>query len=556
MPAVRWGATVLERAGRSVQVGLLGLETNGLAERSIAMDLLRALSREVGFHIVFDRNLAFDDRTSTWACVRQASALDVLFVCLRATAAPLLADLRVALEGRATTEGPAPLLVFGGQTALASADEVTRLFPNALVWPGDVEAAFPRVLGELQRRCPSVVDTSAVAGLAALRRDRIAMPDQHSTERAVRAGGTVWVEASRGCRLSCSFCVLSNDSVATHWRPRPVGDLLDEIALIQDRFGVRDFSFSDYSAFESDDYVEEFLDAVRERRLTFTFRCDLRLGTARRLRHRLGQLRRAGMCAVYVGIESVLPEYQRLYRKGYPGRSIVDQLQQLGIVVVAGFIMLDPLHTAEQFRTQVDGVRRERILELIATPFKTMRVQRGTAYEKVALDRGIVDGLNPDLFSYSYHCADPRMEVVRRVVEFFHNATTDVYYNPYIENFARQQLADPNPRQQPVIDPTHANTLGVITDRYREAEMRLLEELSTLALTASTLDDLTRSASAAGHRFCRLRRMIFEQTARDYERLLSDNLVHYAHDLRRFLDIYMGLPTFHDDVLAGGAHYT
>jgi hypothetical protein len=536
---------------RGIKVGILGLETNGLAERSIAADLLRALCLESGFSIAFDINLAFDSRELAWFSVAEAPGLDVLLVCLRATAAPLLAPLRDSLERRRVAGRSTPLIAFGGQTALAARQDLREQFSGALIWTGDIESAFPRILESLREKHPEIADSEVVARLDRLPPSRIAMPDQHSTARAVDAGGSVWVEASRGCKLNCSFCVLSNKSAPTHWRPRPIHELLDEIELIQNRFGILDFSFSDYSAFESDEYLEEFLVAIRQRQIKVTFRCDLRLGTARRIRRSLADLRQAGMCAIYVGIETVLPEYQRLYRKAYPGREIIDTLQALGVVVVAGFIMLDPFHSPQQFRTQITEVRNQGILELIATPFKTMRIQRGTEYEKVALERGIVMGMNSDLFSYSYHSADPRMEALRRVVEFFHDATTDIYYNPYIENFARQQAADPHGGPTRGVSGEHLATLGKITNRYREAEMRLLEELSELTLTASSLSDLVRSVGRTGLRFCRTRRAIFDETARDYEQLLACGISHYRHDLNRFLEIYNTLPLFHEDILQG-----
>jgi len=115
-------------------------------------------------------------------------------------------------------------------------------------------------------------------------------------------------------------------------------------------------SRGNYSTFETDAYVEQFLDGVHDRGLRFTFRRDMRLSTARRLHHRLPDLYTAGLRAVYVGIEKLVGHQRTSYGKCHPGKAVINLLRPQGIFVAVGFITLDPMHTPGEFRLQVLGI--------------------------------------------------------------------------------------------------------------------------------------------------------------------------------------------------------
>jgi len=302
-----------DSATRPCSVGIIGLETTGVADRSIAMDILHGLIESYGFRCAFHRDMAFDPPEIIWRVVEITPDLDLLLVALRPGAAVLLDRLDQALATRASLGLKSPLVVFGGTTSYTAEGRV-RAAPT-MICSGDAEASWPRILDRLAQQASHL--RQIIRHTTPL---HFAMPAQYSTARSVEAGGTVWVEASRSCPLHCSFCVLSTPGLDTVWKPRPIEQLLDEISYLIDTYGVTDFSFSDYSAFETDAYVEQFLHGVRDRGLHFTFRCDMRLSTARRLRHKLPDLYAAGLRAVYVGIESLIEPQRVIYGKGYPGK--------------------------------------------------------------------------------------------------------------------------------------------------------------------------------------------------------------------------------------------
>lgn len=517
---------------RPCAAGVIGLETTGVADRSIAMDILYALIESHGLHCAFHHDMAFDPPERIWSAVETTPDLDLLLVALRPGAAVLLDRLDQALATRAFRGLGFPLVVFGGTTSYAAEGRVHAA--PAMTWSGDAETGWPRILDRLAQQAPhlrpAILDTTP---------SRFAMPAQHSTARSVQAGGMVWVEASRSCPLHCSFCVLSTPALDTVWRPRPIEQLLDEIAYLIDTYDVTDISFSDYSAFETDAYVEQFLNGVRDRGLRFTFRCDMRLSTARRLRHRLHDLYAAGLRAVYVGIESLVRRQRAIYGKGYPGKTVIDLLRSQGIFVAVGFITLDPMYTPDEFRQQVLGITEHGLVDSIATPFKTMRIQRHTSYEQQARKLGIVGELNPDGYTYSHCCADPRLEIIRKVMEFFHGTTKDVYYNPYIEN---------NVRERRDVEDWQRQTLHQITRRYKNAQICFLEELASIATANDSIPVVADLVQRAAERFSATRVLIFQCTAQDYEHLLSRGIQHYRSDLIKFINQWRSVPPFDLDL--------
>ncbi len=515
---------------RPCAAGVIGLETTGVADRSIAMDILHALVESQGFQCAFHHDMAFDAAETIWRAIETTSDLDLLLVALRPGAAILLDRLDQALATRATLKLGSPLVVFGGTTFYTAEGKVPAA--ATLIWGGDAETGWPRILDRLAQHAPHlgphVRDTTP---------SRFATPAQHSTRRSVQAGGTVWVEASRSCPLHCSFCVLSTPALDTAWRPRPIEQLLDEISYLIDAHDVTDVSLSDYSAFETDDYVDQFLNGVHHRGLDFTFRCDMRLSTARRLRHRLPDLYSAGLRAVYVGIESLVGRQRAIYRKGYPGKSVIDLLRSHGIFVAVGFITLDPMYTPDEFRQQVLGITEHDLFDSIATPFKTMRIQRHTSYEQQARKLGIVGELNPDGYTYSYRCADDRLEIIRQAMEFFHVTTKEVYYNPYIEN---------NIRERRDVEDWQRKVFQQITRRYKLAQIRFLRELATIATTNDDISVVTDLVQRAAESFSATRSAIFRRTAQDYEQLLSRGIRHYRSDLINFINQWRAVPSFGD----------
>lgn len=522
-------------------VGLVGLQDHGLTERSIALDILASIVLQSDHQLAFVMDASFDPLEEIFSCIRESKQLDLLAVSLRPESAILISQLQDALHDRNQAGLSRPYLALGGQTAQCAPDLLHEILPDALVFTQEAEAVFPNVL--------EVLSAPPVGGREAILREieRVSsepffqIPVHLSTEQAIDAGGTVWVESSRGCQLNCAFCGLSNERVSSDWRLRDLGELFDELQYITERWGIITFSLADFSAFETEDSIKAFLDATRERNLSMSFRCDLRLGTARRMMRYLPALREAGLKQVFVGIESVVPKEQRLYGKLHSGYDIIRFMKSIGIRVVGGFITLQPLATREELYQQVVGLKEHGILNILSTPLKTIRVYRGTRYEKLCRSKGVLGEINPDLLTYQYRCADPYVDVVRQVIQFFDTTLKKVYFNNYVENMLR--LADLEDLLAGI------EVLSSICRRVQETDYWLLHELATVMLSAQTIEQAREKAFETGLRFNEMRRVCYQTMAQDYESLLEAGFPYYREDFQTFIEKHGSIEEFHPEVI-------
>ena len=80
----------------------------------------------------------------------------------------------------------------------------------------------------------------------------------------VNLGRTMPMLATRGCPFECTFC--SNPSMwTTRWQPRPVADVIAEIAQYRDRYQATNFDFYDLTAVIRRDWIIEFCDEILQR---------------------------------------------------------------------------------------------------------------------------------------------------------------------------------------------------------------------------------------------------------------------------------------------------
>lgn len=121
--------------------------------------------------------------------------------------------------------------------------------------------------------------------------------------------------ASRGCPFPCTFCaggILHGRRV----RYRPIEVVIEEIGLLRQRYGVREFHFVDDNLTSKAEYVHALCDAIMKHfgRLTWSCPNGVRLDTLDRevLRHMV----ESGCYALGFGIESGSPKVLKRMRKG------------------------------------------------------------------------------------------------------------------------------------------------------------------------------------------------------------------------------------------------
>lgn len=521
---------------QQLAVGLVGLQDHGLTDRSLALDILASLVQRANHELAFVMDASFDSLDNIFKTIQEVEQLDLLAVSLRPESGVLVQRLKTALANRELLGFSKPYLVLGGQTAQCAPDLLQDMLPDALIFAQDAEAVFPNTLKVLSSRPIGNRDTimQAIIGMTTV--SFFQRPVHLSTQRAISSGGTVWVESSRGCRLNCAFCGLSNEKVASNWRLRDFNELFDELEYINKNWGITTFSLADYSAFESDDSIKSFLTLMKKRNLSISFRCDMRLGTAEHIKSYLPDLRNAGLKQVFVGIESVVSSEQKIYGKPHKGSEVIRYLESAGIRVIGGFITLQPLATRDELYQQVIGLREYGILNLISTPLKTIRIYRGTRYEQVCRSKGVLGKLNPDMLTYQYQCLDPYVDIVRQVIQFFDTTLKKVYFNNYVENMLR--LNETEDIKQGL------EILSGISKRVQETDYWLLHELSKSILEDKSISYAREKAISIGIAFNDRRKKCFKSMAQDYEILLESGFPYYREDFETFIGKYESIEDF------------
>jgi radical SAM superfamily enzyme YgiQ (UPF0313 family) len=142
----------------------------------------------------------------------------------------------------------------------------------------DCGAPFDGIAGMMVRTCSGHQATGARTRIRNL--DDIPLPAwdlvpidkylENGLGYGVNLGRSMPIIATRGCPYQCTFC--SNPEMWTpRWYARDPEQVLDEIALYQERYGATNFDFYDLTAIVKRTWIIEFTKRILERKMQFTW---------------------------------------------------------------------------------------------------------------------------------------------------------------------------------------------------------------------------------------------------------------------------------------------
>lgn len=112
----------------------------------------------------------------------------------------------------------------------------------------------------------------------------------------------------RGCNQKCVFCSYNKFS----YRSRSLGNVMNEIIFLVNKFGVTCFTFSDPSFCERREFVKEFCDRLIRDKLNIKWYCEARADTPLEL---LRLMVKAGCVSLDFALESGSPNVLKTIRK-------------------------------------------------------------------------------------------------------------------------------------------------------------------------------------------------------------------------------------------------
>lgn len=133
-----------------------------------------------------------------------------------------------------------------------------------------------------------------------------------ATRRQAAGKVTATMITSRGCPYNCRYCV-SGNLFYKHFRKRSVGNILDEMAVLKETYGITDVIFYDDCFFakpvKAHKDIYEFCTALLERKLDMTWQMEIRCDLLQQINvEDIELLCRSGCRQVNLGIEKTTSE--------------------------------------------------------------------------------------------------------------------------------------------------------------------------------------------------------------------------------------------------------
>lgn len=220
------------------------------------------------------------------------------------------------------------------------------------------------------------------------------------------------VVSSRGCPHRCSFCMTS--SLQGHkWRARPVEDLVREL---------EQFSETRYVFFVDDNFtldpqrVETLCEIIRDRGFSFRWACMGRADSIVGNENLLEKMFRAGLIALFIGVESANPASLREARKQQTCKTIqqaFEVINEYPVISVASIMFgfdSDTLDTMDENIEFLIDLNPTAVQATVLTPFPGTEVFSQYAAEGRILTK---DWSRYDLLQCVFqprHCSPKQLE--------------------------------------------------------------------------------------------------------------------------------------------------
>ncbi len=161
----------------------------------------------------------------------------------------------------------------------------------------------------------------------------------------------------RGCTYSlCTFCFESTPFVREKsYRRVSVKRAIEELEYLQKEYGIKEVSFWDDEFLMGGDWVEEFCDALIEKKMDIVWSCYGKVNYVKP--DRMQKMAKAGCWNIFFGLETGNQELLNFMKKGQTlemMKNAVKWAHDAGIEVRGSFILGLPLETPEMGEKTID----------------------------------------------------------------------------------------------------------------------------------------------------------------------------------------------------------
>jgi len=176
------------------------------------------------------------------------------------------------------------------------------------------------------------------------------------TYRAKKNARLAIVSTSRGCKSQCSFCS-QQLFWAQSWRARSAENVVDELAMLNSRYGVEVAMFSDELPTFDRVRWERILDLMIEREVPVKILMETRVDDIIRDADLMEKYRRGGVEHIYVGVEAGSQAMLDLFNKETEvaqSKRAIDLINGADIVSETSFVLGMPDDTPESIAETIE----------------------------------------------------------------------------------------------------------------------------------------------------------------------------------------------------------
>jgi radical SAM superfamily enzyme YgiQ (UPF0313 family) len=165
---------------------------------------------------------------------------------------------------------------------------------------------------------------------------------------------------SRGCPYHCAYC--SKPVFGSRFRAQSPGRVVEEMAYLKDRFGVKEIAFYDDSFTLDKKRVHAIAEKIIDTGLKLAWTCETRVNLVDRelLRH----MKQAGCYAVAYGIESASPEIIKTLQKDITLEQVEEAVRdsrEVDLQVIGYFMLGSPGETPETIRHTIGFAKKLKV---------------------------------------------------------------------------------------------------------------------------------------------------------------------------------------------------
>ncbi|MGC8490404.1 MAG: B12-binding domain-containing radical SAM protein [Syntrophobacteraceae bacterium] len=193
---------------------------------------------------------------------------------------------------------------------------------------------------------------------------------------------------SRGCPYHCSFCLWPQSMYGHRQRFRSVENVISEIRLLVDRYGVRELNIDDGTFTTNRKRVIEFCRRVREEKFGIIWTCNGRVDTLDD--EMLSEMKKSGCKMIRLGVESGSREVLDKIKKGLTLEQIengVRMVKKHGIQALGGFMFGFPYDSRKTIEETLQFAKK---LSPDQVQFSISMCYPGTSLYEYAKENGLL----------------------------------------------------------------------------------------------------------------------------------------------------------------------